>query len=100
MDRCRRGGMTPNLSSKPRRRLVPLTVALAAATVLGTACGGGSGDKAAAGVTASTTAPAGAVAMAIDIKGFAFQPNPVHVAIGTTVTWTNQDEILHTVTSG
>jgi plastocyanin len=39
-------------------------------------------------------------ATSIDIKGFAFQPNPVHITVGTTVTWTNQDEILHTVTSG
>ena len=29
-----------------------------------------------------------------------FQPNPLHIAPGTTVRWTNEDEILHTVTSG
>jgi plastocyanin len=29
-----------------------------------------------------------------------FQPSPLHVAVGTTVTWTNQDQIDHRVTSG
>jgi plastocyanin len=30
----------------------------------------------------------------------AFQPNPVQVSVGSTVTWTNNDETSHTVTSG
>lgn len=34
------------------------------------------------------------------VKTFAFDPDPVRVEAGTTVTWTNRDEILHTVTSG
>jgi plastocyanin len=29
----------------------------------------------------------------------AFQPSPVTVAVGTTVTWTNADSIAHTTTS-
>jgi plastocyanin len=48
----------------------------------------------------TSTATARAAATEIAIKGFMFQPNPVHVTVGTTVTWTNQDEILHTVTAG
>ena len=30
----------------------------------------------------------------------AFQPNPVQVSVGNTVTWTNNDSQPHTVTSG
>ena len=34
------------------------------------------------------------------IGGFRFQPPELTVAAGTTVTWTNDDAILHTVTTG
>lgn len=36
---------------------------------------------------------------AATIKGFAFSPNPLTVKVGTTVTWTNDDTVLHTVTA-
>jgi plastocyanin len=34
------------------------------------------------------------------IKGYAFVPPVIQVAVGTTVTWTNQDAAAHTVTFG
>jgi PGF-CTERM protein len=37
--------------------------------------------------------------MMVDIEGFAFQPATLTVLPGTTVTWTNQDNAPHTVTS-
>jgi plastocyanin len=37
---------------------------------------------------------------AVAIKMFQFTPSPLAVKAGTTVVWTNQDEIRHTVTSG
>lgn len=46
---------------------------------------------------------AGALAanpMTADIKTFQFQPKVIEVPAGTTVTWTNQDNIDHTITSG
>jgi len=46
---------------------------------------------------------AGAVAgdtVAADIKTFQFQPKVIEVHAGATVTWTNQDNIEHTITSG
>ena len=48
----------------------------------------------------SQTAPAPAPSTAaIEIKGFAFNPATVSVKTGTTVTWTNNDTVSHTVTS-
>lgn len=37
---------------------------------------------------------------AVAIKTFQFKPTPLGVKAGTPVTWTNNDEITHTVTSG
>ena len=34
------------------------------------------------------------------MKHIAFQPDPLEIEAGTTVTWTSEDDILHTVTSG
>jgi plastocyanin len=48
-------------------------------------------------VTSTTAKPS---LTAVTIKGFMFQPHPLHVAAGTRVVWTNEDEILHSVTSG
>jgi plastocyanin len=36
---------------------------------------------------------------AITIQDFAFTPNVISVAVGTTITWTNMDAASHTVTS-
>ena len=37
--------------------------------------------------------------MAVAIDNFAFGPTDLTVAVGTTVTWTNRDDIPHTVVS-
>jgi plastocyanin len=37
---------------------------------------------------------------AVTVKGFVFDPSPLTVEVDTDVTWTNQDQILHTVTAG
>lgn len=34
---------------------------------------------------------------AVHIDNFSFAPNPLQVKVGTTVTWTNRDDIPHTV---
>lgn len=36
---------------------------------------------------------------AVEIMDFTFSPETLTVAIGTTVTWTNHDSAIHTVTS-
>ena len=48
-----------------------------------------------AGYGAAAEAP-----RAISIQLFQFRPGQADVAKGTKVTWTNQDDITHTVTSG
>ncbi len=35
----------------------------------------------------------------VALKGNSFQPSEIKVKVGSTVTWTNQDEVTHTVTS-
>ena len=37
---------------------------------------------------------------AVTVKGFLFKPSPLEVKAGTEVTWTNEDQILHTVAAG
>jgi len=37
---------------------------------------------------------------AVTVQLFQFKPGQIEVKAGTRVTWTNQDEITHTVTSG
>ncbi len=44
-------------------------------------------------------APARAADAAVTIDNFTFSPERVTVAPGTTVTWTNRDDIPHTVAS-
>jgi plastocyanin len=68
-----------------------LSIAVAGAVVIG--LGGCSDD----GVKESSPDSAGAVA---HVKVFQFQPGRLKVKAGTVVTWINDDEITHTVTSG
>jgi plastocyanin len=49
-------------------------------------------------ITASTEQSA-TTAADVTIANFSFQPQTLTVAVGTTVTWTNGDDIPHTVTS-
>jgi len=39
-------------------------------------------------------------ANAVSMSGFLFKPDALSVPAGTTVTWTNADDIAHTVTAG
>jgi plastocyanin len=48
------------------------------------------------GVGAQEKAPAG---VAVKIDNFSFGPATVTVPVGTTVTWTNRDDIPHTAVS-
>jgi plastocyanin len=48
---------------------------------------------------AASTEPA-AHAVTIEIRGFAFNPRTLTIAVGTTVTWRNLDPEPHTVRNG
>lgn len=71
------------------------SVGLAAVTVMGVV------PALAAGPLVSQAAdPQKEPGSAIRIRVFQFQPGQLDVKAGSQVTWTNQDDIEHTVTSG
>lgn len=73
------------------------TFLVAAGLTLG-GCSGGDGNGA---TTAVGSDPAsGSSSGAVTIKSFDYSPSPAKVKAGTKVTWTNDDSIRHTVTSG
>lgn len=86
-------------------RVIPF---LFVVTLAAGACGGSSPNAAAPSGSASATAspsPASdtsdsASGTEVAIEDFAFAPKRMKVETGDTVTWTNKDDILHTVTSG
>ena len=51
-------------------------------------------------VEAASTPPGGDSGPTIAIQTFQFKPSPLEIRAGTKVTWVNQDEITHTITSG
>lgn len=72
--------------------LFPLTIVL---TLFLAGCGADDDS------TSSATATAVPAAMVtIDVRGFTYTPAAIEITAGTTITWTNADQILHTVTSG
>ena len=88
------------MTREPIRWMRPLgrvAVAGAATAVLLAGCGGSDSrnDETRDGRQAT---PAGN--SAVTVKQFQFMPAELTVNSGTNVTWTNQDDILHTATSG
>jgi plastocyanin len=73
-----------NASSVRRIRKISLASVGFLLVGLSSACGHSSGTKPAA----------------VTIRTFAFRPTPLEIKAGTKVTWTNEDQIHHTVTSG
>lgn len=49
--------------------------------------------------TPTTTAQPTPAAVAVEIKGFTFNPATITIPKGTTVTWTQKDSAPHTVTT-
>jgi plastocyanin len=92
-------------------------LAVAALAAVAAACGGSSpayGGSSDTPATASPATPASATptptstsggddtstgGVAVTIAGSAFGPSKIEVSVGTTVTWTNNDGVPHTVTS-
>ncbi len=82
---------TPNVI---RGRRSALLTALATLAISAGVAGCGDGEE------SGTTAEATPRADAVTLNTFIYEPDPVEVEAGTTVTFTNEDDILHTVTSG
>jgi len=72
------------------RRTRALLVVAALLTVTVAACGSDDGSDDKAEATSAT----------VTIKTFAFEPDPLTVAPGTTITFENGDSINHSVTAG
>ena len=79
-----------SLSTRARTGRVAIAGALVAGALLAAACGSSSKP--------SATKDTSRAAVVIDT--FMFSPKTLHAKVGDTVTWTNKDNILHTVTSG
>jgi plastocyanin len=52
------------------------------------------------GLTVLGVAAPGPSQPGVTVRLFQFTPGQIEVRAGTTLTWTNQDDIAHTVTSG
>lgn len=76
------------------RRLTTGLVVITALSLAAAACGDTTAPS------ASGPSPAAGTGTAVVIDTFMFMPNALEVNVGDTVTWTNKDNILHTVTSG
>ena len=86
-------------------RLGRVVVAGVAAGVLIAGCGNSdsSSSSSASSTTTAKPQPASSTAAstsAVAVKQFQFMPAELVIKAGTTVTWTNEDDILHTATSG
>jgi len=82
-----------------------LSILLAAGLLAG--CGGGDdepapGEGAGNGAATQSAPPAEGGGVQVAMEGIAYAPRQVEVRVGQTVTWTNNDEVMHDVvaTSG
>lgn len=79
--------------------------AMVLALLLVTACGASNAPSAETPVSASAqpspeVTPSLSETVAVAVQGFGYSPGTLTVSPGTTITWSNVDEILHTVTTG
>lgn len=78
-------------------RSVRLAAATLALSLLTAACGDGGGGSQ---PEAAIPEPGPGEGTEVAVKTFIYRPDPLTIEAGTTVTFTNYDEILHTVTAG
>ncbi|OGO20930.1 MAG: hypothetical protein A2Z15_00685 [Chloroflexi bacterium RBG_16_50_11] len=76
-----------------------VSFALIIAVLLGAVACSASSQSSSPTAPATTTQTAPGATVEVIIKDLAFLPSTITVAAGTTVTWINQDSVLHTATS-
>jgi plastocyanin len=81
-----------------RRTLVALTLLVVVGT-LAAGCGGGGSSSSGGGSTTTAAGAQGGGANAVTIDNLAFSPATLNVKAGQQVTWTNKQDIAHTVTA-
>ncbi|MBI4785649.1 MAG: cupredoxin domain-containing protein [Chloroflexi bacterium] len=77
-----------------------LRVVILLLVLLVAACSSESAPTPAAAPTIAAATQPAKVAENVEIKTFSFKPNRIKVKAGSTVTWTNQDGIEHSITGG
>ena len=80
-------------------RFAKAVASLAVVVVVG--CGdeaGNSADREAASATAEPTATEATTVAQVAMRDITFEPKNLLVLMGTTVRWTNYDQVIHTVT--
>jgi amicyanin len=92
----------PELIHKPKPARWRLAALVAASTVALAACGSAAGTTAmptpnAPTATSNQSATSGTVTADVGIVNFKFSPAMLTVKVGTTVVWTNNDSIAHSV---
>lgn len=76
--------------------IIAVITAIVAIVIVGGVVIGLNSGRSSRGPAASSAA---STSNEIEIKNYAFKPASVTVKVGTTVTWTNKDAVVHTVTA-
>ena len=92
------------------KKLLVLLIACLALTLTFAACGGDDDEDNGGGSSAGTTTEqtdttaaekpsgGGGATATVDMKDIQFVPKDITVKAGTTITWTNSDQVAHSVT--
>jgi len=81
-------------------RVLALALALSILALLVGGCGQQAAPAAATATPSAQDSGGAAASAEVVLKNLTFQPKELTVAVGTTVTWRNEDSFPHTVTAG
>jgi plastocyanin len=97
--KMRRGVCISGLGMAGMIAVVLLMAGSSAGTSAGSLAGSSAGSSAGSLAGAAGAQQATPASAEVKIDNFSFAPATLTVAVGTTVTWTNRDDIPHTVVS-